>query len=316
MDKELIKNIQEGNYDAVLASLQSETAERIDHAAAEIMSYTDGLKCEYHLLKGRICEQLKGGGFENMVRSVKAMTKPYVDDGYDVLGDSLEGDVEIGSETVEDALVVVKEEMEKLIGMKDVLHGFAEHASEFCSIFLKNIFGEDNDASVLPEPLIGRRDEDGSWNTTVCRNRFINIMLFLLDEYDVKSVPFRAAGSPESDIIEQSDLVDGTVNRKAMINLLQSLYAIDEATLERLQNDNAYFVEVAKYFLDETAKTITKAPREVFLAAHGIEDGVPQTLMELSDRYGVTREHVRQLLEREARKLKQPLHRERILRLK
>ena len=103
------------------------------------------------------------------------------------------------------------------------------------------------------------------------------------------------------------------VNRETLIKLLNFLYYIDEKTNERLSDDDAYFNEVAHAFINETARIMTPEGHDAFFAEFGIADGVYMSLDELVEKFGGTREQIRQLVDTETRKLKHPFRRNAIL---
>lgn len=305
--KDLINRFTNKKY---LADLAGKSAAEIDAATLEIMSVTDELKCCYHLLKGRICEILKSDDdLEAMLRSVHGL----VGSQDELRHHDLVSTVELESETADEALEVVRDEIAKLKGMRTILSEYAEGVAQFCEIWLKTVFGADYDVMALPDPMVGRRNEDGTWDEDACRQSFVGIMLYLMDEYDVKSVPFRAVGAIADPRVDEAQFPGVTINRLALVECLKGLYSIDDDTANRISSDNAFFVQVARAFVSETEKTLTQRGKVVFFARHGLETGVAQTLAELADKYGVTREYLRQLIDKETRKLKHPLHRERIL---
>lgn len=286
------------------------TVEGIDLETVETMSYTDGVKCEYQLLKGKIADRLiSNDDLETLIKAVRTLANGYLI--YDARSNRIDGGWVIVSQTKEDAVETAEEELKKLLGMIEVITGFAKKVVKVCDLFLRNVFKKHGNASM--EDMIGSRDKDGNWDLSVCKSRFADLMLYYMDKYDVKSVPFRATGSLTRDTLEEALFPDVVVNKRALIGVLKDLYDIDSMTMDRLDKDGKYFVEVAKSFLNESKTAMGKTVQRVFFEAYGIETGTPQTLAELAQKYSVTREFIRQLLAKEARKLKHPTRRKKIL---
>lgn len=285
------------------------TVEGIDLETVETMSYTDGVKCEYQLLKGKIADRLiSNDDLETLIKAVRTLANGYLI--YDARSNRIDGGWVIVSQTKEDAVETAEEELKKLLGMIEVITGFAKEVVKVCDLFLQNVFKKHGNASM--EDLIGSRDKDGNWDLSVCKSRFADLMLYYMDKYDVKSVPFRKA-SCLPDTMKEAQFCDVAVDRKALLGLLQNLYDIDETTAKRLENDDEYFVNVARSFLTVTDRSTASGVRRLLFSAYGIEDGTLKTLADLSKEFGVTREFARQLIEKERRKLKHPTRREMIL---
>lgn len=306
----MIKHILEGSEQTVLSSFNGKSPEEIDPDTAEIMSYTNGVKSEYQSLKGKIVDRLReNDDLEATIKAIQMLSKDYLT--YDVSCNRIDGDYVIDSRTKEDALETVKEEIEKLRGMKNILSWFAEDVENACNQFLKNVFDKNENPSM--QDLFGRLRDDGSWDLGACKNRFAALILFYMDKYDVQSVPFRATGSSVFDRIKEARFADSFVNRNALINLLRELYDIESTTIKRLENDDKYFINVARAFLSVTERATIARVRKLYFTAYGIEDGTPRSLAELSKDFGVSREFARQLVERETRKLKHPTRRKMIM---
>lgn len=118
----------------------------------------------------------------------------------------------------------------------------------------------------------------------------------------------------ESSGIREVRFDDVVVNRKALVQALRSLYDVDETTVRRLKEEDAYFIDVAERLLSESKAVMGSVLRKLFLDAYGIENGTPKTLFEIAAELGTTRETVRQVLARETRKLKHPTRRQNVLR--
>jgi len=297
--------------------VQDKKAEEIDAMTTEIIACNDEVKRRYHVIKGFVCDLItKPIDLEKIIRKIRKEASRYVAFECHSVGHRDYGDaVEIISASREDAIATFLTEADALRGM---LHSWQEYSQDiaiYCNIYLKAVFGKRVNAMTLPEPLIGRRCEDGTWDLPSCHKRFVSAMLCLIDRYDAGTMPFRTTIAPT--FAEEKEVrfqyFDVVVNRKALIELLKELYEIDDDTVERLKEDYAYFVEVAHAFINVSARIMTPKGREAFFAHYGIEDGTRKALAELAENYDVTRERIRQLVDKEARKLKHPLHRREIL---
>ena len=293
--------------------VQDKKAEEINTMTAEVIACTDEIKTRYQLIKGCVCDLMtKQLDFEKALKKIHKEASRYWDFECASVGcpDCCEAEESILPR--EDAIKAFSQEAYRLRG---ILHGWQEYSQDvgiYCNIYLKAVFGRKVKAMKLPEPLIGRRCEDGAWDLSSCRKRFMDQMLSLIDHYDGKTMPFRTTYSEEYEV--RSEYFDVTVNRKALTKLLNELYELDEDTTDRLEMDDyGYFVEVAHAFINVAARVMTPKGREAFFAHYGIEDGTRKSLAELAEKYGVTRERIRQLIDKEARKLKHPLHRREIL---
>lgn len=299
------------------ALTKDKSTEEIDAMTTEIVACTDDIKRRYQIIKGTVCDLMtKPTDLEKILKKIRKDAAAYWDFECDSVDCKDYSDaVEIVSPSKEDATYVFCAEADVLRGM---LHSWQEYSQDvgiYCNIYLKAVFGRKVKAMSLPEPLIGKRYENGTWDLAACQKRFVSMMLCLIDHYDAKTMPFRESIAPT--FVEEKEVrfpyFDVVVNRKALIDLLKELYVIDENVTERLEEEYDYFVEMAHAFINVAARVMTPKGHAVFFAHYGIEDGVRKSLAELAEKYGVTRERIRQLIDKEARKLKNPTHRETIL---
>ena len=295
---------------------QGTNGEEIDHATGKIMGYTNAVKCRCQMLKGQICRiMFEGSDFAAILHGVRAAAEETVRLSRRLSYKELGGDVEIGSQSIEEAIATAQEEIRKLHGMRDVLAGYAAQVVAHCDIFLKAVFGEMPCAMTLPDPMIGKRNGDGSWDLDACRCRFQDLMLFVMDSYDQQSMPFRAMGSTTSHLIEEADFGDVVIKRESYLQMLREIYDLEEsaAPLVHLREDNTAFVQSAKQFLHWTEQIAPPLARQILFGAYGLTDGSPKTLEELSEQFDVTREFARQVIAHEGRRLQSTANRSRIL---
>ena len=307
---EIQSKINQFNDNEFLDGLESRTPQEILAVASEITSVTDEIKCEYQWLKGRICQELKGEeDLETVLRTIRDFAQVEDEVGpCDVFSSA-----DLDKTLTDQALEIVREEIGKLEGMYGILLKYADGVTQFCEIWLKAVFGADYDVMALPDPMVGRRNEDGSWDEAACRRAFTGIMLYLMDEYDVKSVPFRAEGALALDNIGKAEFPDVTIDRKAFVDMVQDLYFLDRVTVKRLQLDDAYFVRSAKAFLAEVDKALTPQGKIVVFGTYGLDTGTPLTLADMSEQYGLRREVIRQIQSKASIRLRHPLRCKHIL---
>ena len=299
------------------ALTKDKSTEEIDSMTTEIVACTDDIKRRYQIIKGTVCDLMtKPTDLEKLLKKIRKDAAAYWDFECGSVDHRDYGDaVEIISASREDAIATFHTEADALRGMLSSWQEYCQDVAIYCNIYLKAVFGRRVCAMKLPEPLIGRRCEDGGWDLSACRKRFVSMMLCLIDHHDAGTMPFRTSIAPT--FVEEKEArfpyFDIVVNRKALIDLLKELYAIDEDTAERLEEEYDYFVEVAHAFINVAARVMTPKGHAVFFAHYGIEDGTRKSLAELAEKYGVTRERIRQLIDKESRKLKNPLHLDTIL---
>ena len=340
---EALKYLKSEENRNFMNNLEKKSIQEIDEKTLEIIPYVEELKCEYQWLKGRICEQLKEScDFETMLLTIRDLATASVtenaeadpevidDAGWiinekdNIYDSNFKGNVkgldipfitnfEIKSETEEEAIQTINEEFVKLKGMGSILNNYVDYVIAYCVVYLQKVLNKGTITINMPDFLLGDRNENGELMENTCRFYFAEYMLGLMEKYDVKSVHLLNGDCNISDNIQEAEFPEKTINRKALVDLLKNVYFLDYETIERLRSNDGYFVETAKRFLNETEKAMAKPIRDVFFAAYGIEDGISRSLLELSKQFGATREKIRQILAREARKLKHPLRRKSIL---
>lgn len=140
----------------------------------------------------------------------------------------------------------------------------------------------------------------------------------------LKELPQELGREPElSEVADQADMREEDVTailrlNRPPVSIDQSVGESDDSALGEFLEDpqspacplESMSLEALRTELTATLALLTLREREVVILRYGLEDGHPCTLEEIGQRFGITRERVRQIEARAMEKLQHPLGRE------
>ena len=191
-ENEIRLMLADNSNHSLRTALRGLSAEQIDEVTAEIMAYANSVKMEYHWLKGEIVRWLRDEEFSLCLINVKKDADHCLSPDFNVFELKMEGDYRIESGSVNEAVKTACKELNGLRGMMNVFRHFADGASSYAAIYMQTLYDFKFDAMTLPDSMIGKKDENGNWDIPSCRNSFVGMLLFLMDEADAQAVPFRS----------------------------------------------------------------------------------------------------------------------------
>ena len=200
LEKSILLNMKHLDKQTFARALNGASPEEIDTITKHIVSFANDIRCMYQLIKGNICCTITTEkDFEKAVwKTFKHASFPIkLYENWPPKG--VGGEIVLDSETEEDAIQDALQELEKLAGMYSILDEYTQFVMEHCRIYKKVLFEHDTEAIDKWGFLCGQQNEDGSWDIEACRRSFQGLMLFLMDQFDTKSTPYRITGSKESE---------------------------------------------------------------------------------------------------------------------
>lgn len=103
------------------------------------------------------------------------------------------------------------------------------------------------------------------------------------------------------------------MNEKALVECLCFLYASDEEERKKIKDLVSRDTGVVERLEKELAEASSPIEWILFRANFGLDDREPRTLLSLAEEYHVTRERIRQIVQKVCIRLKHPVRRQEII---